>query len=495
MVNLNLDGIYKANIKQKAVEGFFFLSFRRVILYITAFVSNVILARNLQPSDFGLFAIISFIITIIYNLSDLGLNAAVIQNKEELDRKAKKSVFTIQIIIFSFLTLIFYLSYKFILEKFYHIAINLDLPILIFYLGLFFNVLSSFPDAILERSLEFKKVAFIDILSTVIYQISAVIMSYLHYGIMSLVIAFSLLYLCKLIFTWIYAKFFPEIGFSFIHIKKLLKFGISYQLSTIVNMIKDSITPIFIGSVLGAYTVGLLDWAKKVIIIPSLVTESFGRIAYPSYSRLQNDRQYLGNVIGKSMQLITFITFPISLYLAIFGKDLIHIIYTDKWLPALPVLYLFSLGAFFSGMVTPMYQGILSLGKSRTIFKMSIILLILEWGLGIPAIIRFGYIGIALVSGPISWLFVFIYYFILKRNNVVIKMRKTVFNNMLISILSFLIIYFIKNSYPVNIFWLLITSILVVIIYLLLSLILNKNTIKILVNMIYSKYLKENIND
>jgi hypothetical protein len=74
----------------------------------------------------------------------------------------------------------------------------------------------------------------------------------------------------------------------------------------------------------------------------------------------------------------------------------------------------------------PMYSAILSLGKSTILLKMTFILLCLEWGLGIPFVINFGFTGIALNQPIIAALFLIIYRTVLKSEDITLKIFDTI---------------------------------------------------------------------
>ena len=489
---VNKEEVKRYKIKQRAIEGFFFMSFRRILLYITAFVSNIILARNLSPYDFGIFGIMSFLVSVISTINDLGLNAAIIQRKKEINEYEKTSIFIFELILTLLYSAIFLIIFPFILKNVYKITIDLTYPMLVMLTGTIFNTIATFQIAFLDKELEFKKVSFIEITSTVIYEFSAIVMSFFHMGFLALVWGFAILNLTQVLFV-LRVSTLPQMKkFNFKENNKFLKFGISFQLSNIVNFVKDSLTPLFIGSFAGASAVGFVDWAKNVVTIPTMVTDSFGRIAFPAYAKFQHDKEYLGHLISNSIQIITFATFPITLYIAIFGKDLIRLVYTDKWLPALPALYFFSLGALFTGISVPLYYGILALGESSIIFSLSIILLILEWGFGIPMIFRYGFLGIAIIAGPISWIFACLYYFLLKVRSVHVNMKTTLLKNLPITIVTFTIIFLLKQLFRSSLPQVVLLTIFNVILYFVLSSLFNMETMRIMKNLIIEYIHKKN---
>lgn len=461
-------------IKKKSIHGVLFLSVRRFVLLITAFFSNIVLSRTLSPSDFGIFAISSFIIGFFNTNNDLGLNAALIQ-KKDINEKYINSVFSLQqLFSIFFILLIFFLSSQIhLFLKVSDILISVTQLMLI---SLLMLSLAASPMAILERKLDFDKVSFIEISSSLIYQIFSVIFALMGYGIWSFVIAYTGLSFTKLLLAFIFSGLRPRFYIDIESLKELFNFGIPFQLNSLITSCKDAIIPIFVGSFVGALGVGYLDWSKKIIIIPALLTESFGRVAFPAFSKIQNDKIKFSKVITQSIEILTFFTVPITFYFMIFAKDIIHFIYTDKWLSALPALYFFSLGAFSIGLITPIYQAILSIGKTKKILKITVLLLILEWGLSVPLVIKLGFIGVPIISIPVAYLSVYLCNKILKDENIVINIWNSINKIFYSSIIVFAFIYFLNNYFQSSLVNLILLSLLTICLYVAFSYLLNRAT-------------------
>lgn len=488
MLNENYDKTFPKllifdSLKNKATKGFLYLFWRRVVLYLFAFLTNVILARKLSPVDFGSFTILSFLITILFTFSDLGLSVAIIRAKK-IEIKDLYVIFTAQILFTLVLILIFYLLSSKILYSFYGFRSNMEKALLIMLFAYILNVLAIVPISFLERQLEFKNIAFIEVVSSLAYQSLAICFSILNMGLWALILGYFSLCFVRAFLSYYYSKWKPKIYFEKARFMSFANFGLSFQLSNFVNLFKDSFAPIFVGKFSGNYALGLIDWAKKIAIIPTIFTESYGRVALPTFSKMQENKEDISRSIESSIRAMTFIVFPISLYIVIFAKDLITIIYTDKWIPALGALYFFSIGSLLIGLVTPIYQGILALGNSKSILKLSILLLILEWGLGIPAVIFFGFIGIAMVSGPIAFLFLYLYNNTLIREKVYVDIWNSIRNNLLVNVINSIIVIIIYYFLPHNSIYLLLVSIFYLISYFILSIRFNYNNLAIIIKLL-----------
>ena len=85
-----------ALIKKRSVSGVIALTSRTFVLQIIAFSATFLLTIFLSPSIFGVFYVVSAVISFLGYFSDIGLAAALIQKKSELTEDDLITTFTIQ---------------------------------------------------------------------------------------------------------------------------------------------------------------------------------------------------------------------------------------------------------------------------------------------------------------------------------------------------------------------------------------------------------------
>ena len=97
-------------------------------------------------------------------------------------------------------------------------------------------------------------------------------------------------------------------------------------------------------------------------------------------------------------------------------------------MPAINAFYFYCTTPFLIGIILPLYSGILALGKSGILMEMAILLLFLEWGLGVPFVLAFGYNGIAFNQPIIAMVFLYVYKHVLAREGISVEILKNVWN-------------------------------------------------------------------
>lgn len=392
-----------STITRRSIHGVFALVSRTLIVQIIGIVASFILTIFLEPDAFGVFFVVSAVIAFLTYFSDLGLAAALIQKKEKITDEDLRTTFTIQqVLVLS--VVIIALSLSHLVGVFYQLQ---EPGILLFQaliVAFFLSSLKTIPSIILERDLRFDKLIIPQILETIVFYGVVVTLAIMDYGITSFTIAVLARGIVGLIAMYIIQPWKMRIGFSRPAAKKLLSFGIPFQTNSFLALLKDELILIYLGRVLPLSQVGYIGFAKKWALIPlRLIMDNVIRITFPSFSRLQHDKNALTIGIQKSLFAGTFVILPSLIGIVILSPYLIHLIPRyQKWEPALLSLSLFAVDATFSSLSTPLTNALNAIGKIRITLYLMVFWTIATWVLTPIAIMVFGFNGVAAVSALIS---------------------------------------------------------------------------------------------
>lgn len=394
------------SLKTKAFKGVFTLTFRRLILKIIDTVGVIFLARALSQDVFGIFGIISFIVfTFLSFFSDIGFGAALIQKKTDLTLEDTRTTFTIQQSLVTLLLIVaWFASPK--ISGFYGLGDQGIWLIRVLSFSLFATSFKTIPSIILERKLSFERLVIPEIIETLVYNGIAVYMALNGYGVWSLVIAILARSVVGAVTLNIIAPWQIGWGFSKAAAKKLLSFGVPYQLNSVLALIKDNITPTLIAYWYGPIAVGFVQIAQNIATRPMEIINIVSRVMFPAYSRIQHDKARLKRWIEKSVKFMATLYFPAIAGLLVVAPEILKYLYadkSDKWLPALPTLLFFLAGAFPIVVTTTYTNALYALGKPKVVLALMMLYTVLTWGLGAPLIYKFGFVGIAIAGFIITY--------------------------------------------------------------------------------------------
>jgi PST family polysaccharide transporter len=186
--------------------------------------------------------------------------------------------------------------------------------------------------------------------------------------------------------------------------RKLLRFGVPFQLNGFIALLKDDLLTVFLGKILPFAQVGYIGWAKKWAEVPlRLIMDSVIRVTFPAFARLQESKEHLRAAIEKTLLGLSITMFPITVGLLFFVQPLIGIIPKyAKWEPAIASFYLLTLNAILAGLTTPLTNALNAIGKIKVTLGLMVMWTALTWIFTVTLIHFFGYYGVSIAFLAVS---------------------------------------------------------------------------------------------
>jgi len=391
---MNLATSTPTSIGVKALRGAAALGIRQILVQGLNALTGIVLARLLSPSDFGLFGIITFVLTFLVAFGDVGLGASLIREPEEPSEEDYRAVFTAQQ---SLVALVVIVAWFFspVLARAYHLPPHQAILFRLVALSLLFTSFQVIPSVRLERHLNFQKLAAVEIAQSVVY--NGVTMGTAFAGLGPLSFALGLLARSvagAIIINWVSPW---PIGWHWdsIRIRKHLRFGVPYQGSAFTSLLKDSITPIFVGLTLGTAEVGYINWAVMVAAYPVLGLMVLQRVYLPAFARMQAHPERLGEFVEKIILATNGFVAPLAVLTLVLIRPITLTVFGAKWIVAIPFFRLFWLANLFVPCATPLVGLLNALGRSRTTLGFALLWMLGTWIAGVPLILLLGAIGFA----------------------------------------------------------------------------------------------------
>jgi O-antigen/teichoic acid export membrane protein len=373
------------SIRKFAINGIKWTGTSQLIRQAIQMVTSLILARLLQPSDFGLMAMALVVIGFLNIFKDVGTSAAIIQ-KQEISQQLLSSIFWLNIFIGIIIAVIIFIG-----SPFFALLFNEERLITMFrffVIPFFSGTLISIQQALLEKKMNFKNLALFEISSVLVGAIIGIYAAYHGKGVWSLVFqtTSSSIVLCLLL--WIRpSHWLPSLYFKWDDIRSIRSFSSNLTGFTILNYFVRSADSFIIGRYLGATDLGYYNLAYKVMIAPLMnLTSVISRVMFPLFSTVNNDNLKLRSIYTKITLTIGFFTIPFFACLMIVSHEFVLVLFGNRWLPVAQLLFILSpVGLLQSIDAT---TGSLYQAKGRTD-------LMFKWGIftGILAVMSF-FIGV-----------------------------------------------------------------------------------------------------
>lgn len=377
----------------------------RIGVFGTQFIVQIILARLLDPSDYGSLAIMTIFITISNVLIQNGFNTALIQRKDVQNKDYASILWVSLLIAFIVYAIIFFLS-PFI-AKVYD-SPGLLWPLRVIALVLFPGAYNSVQLAKVSREMDFRKILYSNLTGTIIAGGVAIIIAYSGGGLWALVVQTVLHSIMGCAVMTITVNLKITFGIEWKRIRSFLSFGWKLVVSGILNTLSEQLNSLVIGikysaSALGYYTRGMQFPQYGVSILEGTMSS----VLLPALSKVQNNKIEAKRIMRNTMLLSSYLVFPLMAGLAAVSKNLVIILLTDKWLACVPYMQVFC----FIFALYPVHvcnlQALNAMGRSDWFLKLEVIKKIYSITATVFMIILFDSpMAIAvctLVISPVGW--------------------------------------------------------------------------------------------
>lgn len=359
------------SLKQKTIGALLWNLLDRLGQQVLLFIVGILVANILSVEDYGLIGMLAIFSAIANIVLESGFGSALIR-KQDATETDYNSVFYFNTAISAVLYLTLYLAAPFIADYF-------EQPLLtplsrVVFLSLPFNSLSLIQTTLLNKKVQFKTLAKVNLASLLISACSQLAMAFSGMGVWTLAWQPVILAFSRSVLLWMLNQWRPQLLFSLKSIRVLFGFASNLLLGSIINAIFTNIYSVAIGKLyppqqLGYYTQG----NKFSLMVISSIYSSLQTATYPIFSSIQDDRERSIRAYRKTIRFTAFLTFPLMIGLVSIASPFISIILKAEWASCIPFFQLACLAGIFTILGTINQNFVKAYGRSDVIFKLEII--------------------------------------------------------------------------------------------------------------------------
>lgn len=333
-----------------------------------------VMSRLLTPDDFGYFALISAVTTILGSLSEAGLGSSVVQ-KKDVSKEYIDTAYSLSIILGLAFGCILFLGaelFSKIVCGSNHLRLAFRLMSVILLSQSFNNILW----AIYMRKLNFFRYGLIQIFAEFLSYILGIVLAFYGFGFYA-IIAVAIFSQLFLTLTFV---ILGKVKFKFLIVKKYIKDIMGYggwlTASVVVRNFTNEIDKIIIGRFLSISDLGAINRPSGFVgRINSHVNGIFDVVLFPILSGIQDNIEKITRAYIKIVSLMMTFSIILAGTLTISSKLIINIFFGPQWLDLQPILVIFSLATLIHGFSRVADSFFRSLG----IVKLYFIARIINW--------------------------------------------------------------------------------------------------------------------
>jgi O-antigen/teichoic acid export membrane protein len=376
------------DLKERTVRGALARICAQAANFLLRFGSLVVLARLLEPKDFGLVGMVTAFTGVLNLFRDFGLSAAAVQRRT-VTKDQMSTLFWVNILV-GILLAVVSAALAPAVAAFYREPRLIPVTAVLA-AGFLFNAAGVQQSVLLQRQMRFTALAVINIVSLIVATAIGIGGAKAGYGYWALVAMTVAAPLIGTIGFWVATGWIPGMPRRGVGIRSMMRFGGALTCNGLIVYVASNFEKVLLGRFWGVDAIGIYGRAYQLINIPTEnLNSAVGEVAFSALSRLQDDPVRLKSYFLKGYSAVVAMTLPITAAFALFADDIILVVLGPKWKDAGVLLRLLAPTIFVFAVANPLGWLLTAIGLVRRSLKM---------GLVIAPLMIAGYV-VALPYGP-----------------------------------------------------------------------------------------------
>lgn len=375
----------------------------QALILLTQVGYMALMARLLQPDDFGLVAMAASTTAFVGVFADLGLSMVTIQRKE-VDHDTVSALFFVNLGVGFALMPLAWLSasvatWLFNDPRVFHLILVLAIAIPMTAAG-------AQHKALLVRNMRWMSLHSVNLGSLLCGCAVGVAMAWgWDFKYWSLAAATLTTAFVGTVGQWMLSPWRPTRVANWKNARSAISFGINYSGSQFTNYINRQSDNVLVGWKSGPHELGFYTRAYSLFMLPiTLISGPIGSVIIPMLSRLQTQPDKWARTYLSAMRLTLLMNTILCILITINAQEIVKIVYGSNWSKSGTILMILSLSLITS--ISGQFGGwaLISLGRARELFVFSIFTSTIRFALFLFAI-QWGAPGVAIAWCITSWMF------------------------------------------------------------------------------------------
>ncbi len=387
--NINDFASNDENLFRRTARGGFWVFFLRISHQLLQIIKIIILARLLNPKDFGLMGISLLAIAGLETFSKTGFHNALVQKKGDI-RNYLDTAWTFSIIRGFILFITLYIAAPFVAIFFK--APEAKFIIQIMGAAVIFEAFTNIGVIHFQKELEFNKQFIYKLSGTLVDFVISIWLGLLLRNAWALAYGWLAGHLTRFIVSYLIHSYRPRFALDLKKAKELFGFGKWILGSTMLTFLVTQGDDIFVGRFLGVAMLGFYQLAYRIANIPATeITHVISQVAFPAYSKMQDNINRLKEAYLKVFQVTAFLSFFVTGIIVAAAPYFTVIFLGKRWLPIVPAMRLLVIAGLCSSLAATMSMVFSAVGRPEIDTKIQavrlLILIILiypftgQWGI------------------------------------------------------------------------------------------------------------------
>ena len=403
------------SLKDKTARGLFWGGMNNGVQQLLGLAFGIILGRLLDPSDYGMTAMLAVFSVIANELQSSGFKTGLI-NLREPRHEDYNAVFWFNVVAGALIYAVLFLAAP-LIARFYGNPALIPLSRYVF-LGFVFSSFGMAQSAYLTKQMQIKQIAKCGMTATLTSSLVSVAMAAMGFGYWALATQYLMYIAVNTLLLWRFSAWRPTLSPLTSHLsplKRLFPFSFRIMLSAIFTQLNANIMNLLLGRFYGEANTGhynqAYQWSSKCFL---LVGNMLKQVDQTVLVGLREERERQLAVLRKMVRFTAFISFPLLFGLAIVSHEFIMLAIGEKWAFAASLLPLLCLCGAFMPLSTLLTDSVISQHRSDIYLWSTIALGVLQIALMV-GLWRQGIMVMVVAYTLLNIVWMFVWHFFVRR--------------------------------------------------------------------------------
>jgi O-antigen/teichoic acid export membrane protein len=392
-------------LRARIFEGGALLMGRQVVSMGLSLIGLLVITRIIGPAAYGPYVAALGICQYAQNLGQAGIGVYLVRATGEVTERTFDVATTLLLISAVALMLVLEASLGLIARWIPMPGLTPLLAVLL--VSVVFQTIAVGASARLERALDFRRVAMIEMAGQLLYYAAALPLVFTGFGVWSLVTGWCLQQFFLCVAFHVAARYRPRLAWDSAIARSMLNYTMGYAAADWLWQLRNLVNPLIVGHFLAAEAVGQVGLAIRMLELLSFTTTIAYRLSVAVLSKVQHDPAKLVEAATDGMRLQTLALGPVLLGFSWFGGILLGLVFGPRWDPVMQVYPYLALSYLTNAQFNIHSSILYVLHRNWAVSWFHIVHIVLFAGAAWLLVDRFGLVGygyaemVALLSYPV----------------------------------------------------------------------------------------------
>ncbi len=242
-------------------------------------------------------------------------------------------------------------------------------PYLVLLMTVPMTAVTGVPMAKLERALDFRNVAAIELAGQFLGLLVAALLAWYRAGVWAPVVGQIAWQLMTLIAVAVCASIRLESRFDAGQARAMLSFGVGLTASLRIWQLRTLVNPLLVGRFAGAEGVAFVALAVRIAEALGTIRLAAGRMAIAALARLQGSLQQFRSALQQALYLQVITLGPLLCAFALLGPAILPRVLGVRWMPSLSLYPFVAAGVLVNSVYNLQASALFVVGKQWTVMQ------------------------------------------------------------------------------------------------------------------------------